>query len=174
MHVNTELWSESGIDPASLRPISRLGGPHYLDTDALERFHFNKAVALVREFSNGIEDYQGTDGALLRQALQTLAVLLQPMTPHLAEELWERLGHTTLLASSPWPRADARFLHLDSVTLPVQVNGKRRGEIQVPKGAPAREVEAAALAEANVARTLDGKAPRKVIIVPDKIVNVVL
>jgi len=142
-------------------------------TDALERFHFNKAVALIRELTNGIEDYRGANGALLRQALETFVRLIEPMTPHLAEELWERLGHTTLLADTPWLVADPAFLVEDTVTLPVQVNGKRRAEITVAKGADRATVEAAALADPAVRRALDGKSPRRVVVVPDKIVNVV-
>ena len=142
-------------------------------TDALERFHFNKAVALIRELTNGIEDYRGNNGALLRQALETFVRLIEPMTPHLAEELWERLGHATLLADTPWLTADPAFLVEDTVTLPVQVNGKRRSEIRVPKGADRATVEAAALADPAVRRALDGKSPRRVVVVPDKIVNVV-
>jgi leucyl-tRNA synthetase len=142
-------------------------------TDALERFHFNKAVALIRELTNGIEDYRGANGALLRLALETFVRLIEPMTPHLAEELWERLGHTTLLADTPWLVADPAFLVEDTVTLPVQVNGKRRSEIEVPKGADRATVEAAALADPAVRRALDGKSPRRVVVVPDKIVNVV-
>jgi len=142
-------------------------------TDALERFHFNKAVALIRELTNGIEDYRGANGALLRLALETFVRLIEPMTPHLAEELWERLGHATLLADTPWLVADPAFLVEDTVTLPVQVNGKRRAEITVAKGADRATVEAAALADPAVRRALDGKSPRRVVVVPDKIVNVV-
>jgi leucyl-tRNA synthetase len=142
-------------------------------TDALERFHFNKAVALIRELTNGIEDYRGANGALLRLALETFVRLIEPMTPHLAEELWERLGHATLLADTPWLVADPAFLVEDTVTLPVQVNGKRRAEITVAKGADRATIEAAALADPAVRRALDGKSPRRVVVVPDKIVNVV-
>jgi leucyl-tRNA synthetase len=142
-------------------------------TDALERFHFNKAVALVRELTNGIEDYRGANAPLLRQALETFVRLIEPMTPHLAEELWERLGHSTLLADTPWLVADPAFLVEDQVTLPVQVNGKRRSEITVAKGADRATVEAAALADPAVRRALDGKTPKRVVVVPDKIVNVV-
>jgi len=142
-------------------------------TDALERFHFNKAVALIRELTNGIEEYRGNNGALLREALETFVRLIEPMTPHLAEELWERLGHATLLADTPWLVADPAFLVEDTVTLPVQVNGKRRAEITVAKGADRATVEAAALADPAVRRALDGKSPRRVVVVPDKIVNVV-
>ncbi len=143
-------------------------------TDALERFHFNKAVALVRELTNAIEAYPGGDGALLREALEAAVRLIEPMTPHLAEELWERLGHTRLLADTPWLVADPALLAQDRIVLPVQVNGRRRSEITIAKGADSTTVEAAALADPAVRRALDGRSPRRVVVVPDKIVNVVV
>jgi leucyl-tRNA synthetase len=143
----------------------------------LERFHFNKAVALVRELSNRVEAFQGDDPAapaLLREALETLALLLGPMVPHIAEELWQRLGHATLLADTPWPQADAAWLVEDRVTVAVQVNGRLRATISLPRGSDRATTEAAALAEANVRRGIEGKPLRRVIVVPDKVVNVVV
>jgi leucyl-tRNA synthetase len=96
------------------------------------------------------------------------------MLPHLAEELWERLGHRTLLADTAWPVADPAWLVADSVTLAVQVNGKRRGEIRVPAGSDEVLVREQALADEAVIRAMAGKSPRRVIIVPDRIVNVVV
>ncbi len=146
-------------------------------TAELERLHFNKAVALVRELSNAIETFApGTDAerGLLREALETVVLLLGPMVPHLAEELWQLLGHESLLVETPWPVADAAWLVTDSVIVPVQVNGKRRAELALPRGAAAAEVEAMALADAAVQRAMEGKPPRRVVVVPDKIVNVVV
>jgi leucyl-tRNA synthetase len=148
-------------------------------TAELERFHFNKAVALVRELSNAVEAFPADDPAapaLLREALETLAVLLGPMVPHLGEELWRRsLGHEeTLLADVPWPKADPAWLVAEQVTVAVQVNGKLRGTIELPLGSPKEAAEAAALGEPRVAKALAGRAPRRVIVVPDKIVNVVV
>jgi len=139
----------------------------------LERLHFNKAVALIRELSNGIEAYPG-NGAVLREAVETLVMLVGPMMPHLAEELWSRLGHQQLLADTAWPQADPAWLEADTVTLAIQVNGKRRGEIVVPKGLAKEAIEEAALADAAVRRAIAEKPPRRVIIVPDRIVNVVV
>jgi leucyl-tRNA synthetase len=146
-------------------------------TQELERFHFNKAVALIRELSNRLEVFDPADPAapaLLRQGLETLVLLLGPMMPHLAEELWARLGHRALLADAPWPEADPAWLVEDRVTLAVQVNGKLRATISLPRGSDRATAEAAALAEANVRRGIEGKSPRRVIVVPDKIVNVVV
>ena len=139
----------------------------------LDRFHFNKAVALIREFSNGLESSDAGPGAR-RDALETLVRLLEPMVPHLAEELWQRLGHATMLANTPWPEADPAWLTTESIVIAVQVNGKRRGEISLAPGAPKEQAETAALAEPNVVRAMEGKPPRRVIVVPDKIVNVVV
>ena len=106
-------------------------------TTEIDRLHFNKAVALVRELSNAIEAFEPEDEAdrdVLREAIETLVRLVGPMLPHLAEELWQRLGHGTILADTPWPVADAAWLAADTVTIAVQVNGKRRGEIALPAG----------------------------------------
>ena len=93
--------------------------------------------------------------------------------PHLAEECWARLGYNTMLAEQPWPTVDEALLVDDTITIAVQVNGKRRGELTVARTAEKSEVEEAALALEPVARALDGKAPKKVIVVPQRIVNVV-
>ena len=106
-------------------------------TGELERLHFNKAVALVRELSNAIEPFapaSAADRALLREALETVVVLLGPMVPHLAEELWQLLGHERLLVETPWPEADPAWLVADTVIVPIQVNGKRRAELELPRG----------------------------------------
>ena len=99
--------------------------------------------------------------------------MIGPMMPHLAEECWARLGYNTLLAEQPWPVADAALLVDDEITIAVQVNGKRRGELAIARSASSEEVETAALALEPVVRALDGKAPKKVIVVPQRIVNVV-
>jgi leucyl-tRNA synthetase len=96
------------------------------------------------------------------------------MMPHLAETCWEALGEDGLVADAPWPEADPALLVEDSVTLPIQVNGKRRGEIRVPKGTPSAEVERLVLSLDWIARMLEGKPPKKIVVVPDRIVNVVI
>ena len=139
--------------------------------DELERFHFNKAVALIRELSNRLEAFDPADPAapaLLREGLETLVLLLGPMVPHIAEELWQRLGHDTLLADAPWPEADAAWLVEDRVTLAVQVNGKLRATISLPRGSDSATAEAAALAEPNVRRGSKAQPLRRVIVVPDR------
>ena len=100
--------------------------------------------------------------------------LIGPMTPHLAEELWAALGHKSLLADSPWPLADDALLVDDTVTVAVQLNGKLRGTIALAKDAPKDLAEKTALALPELARGLDGKTPKRVIVVPNRIVNVVV
>jgi leucyl-tRNA synthetase len=152
-------------------------------TDDIEKFHFNKAVARLYELVNTISEFVGTNGVqeaipgctwAVREAFEGLARLVGPMMPHLAEELWRRLGHNQLLVETPWPEADRRLTIDDSVTIAVQVNGKLRATIELPRDATQAVAESAALSEDAVQRALAGKPPRKVIIVPNRIVNVVV
>jgi leucyl-tRNA synthetase len=141
-------------------------------TAGIEGFQFNSSVARLYAFTNVVQ--KSNAGAAAKQAaMRVMAQLMSPMTPHLAEEMWERLGGEGLVANAPWPMADPAMLIDDTVTLPIQVNGKRRDEITVPKDMPKDEVEALAMATAGVQRALDGKPPKKVIVVPGRIVNVV-
>jgi leucyl-tRNA synthetase len=150
-------------------------------SDDIARFHFNKAVARIHEFVNRLQDEKlGADASAdrlwaLREAFETLAILIQPMVPHLAEELWLAIGRTTPLAAGiAWPVADPALTVDDSVTVAVQVNGKLRATIYLPRDVAREAAEAAALAEPNVQRAIEGKPPRKVIVVPNRIVNVVV
>ena len=111
---------------------------------------------------------------MYKRQLLTLAQLMAPMTPHLAEEVWAMAGGEGLVAAAPWPVADPARLVEASVTLPVQVNGKRRAEVVVPAGSDAATVEALVRADAAVIRALAGAVPRRLVVVPDRIVNVVL
>ncbi len=150
-------------------------------TEDLDRFHFNKAVARIRELSNKIEGHAGTSGgtsdgvrgAVLREALEALVRLIGPMMPHLGEELWSLLGHATLLADAPWPKADPALLTEDSVTVAVQLNGKLKGTVILPKDCGQEASTSAALQMPIIQQALDGKEPRKVIVVMNRIVNVV-
>jgi leucyl-tRNA synthetase len=142
-------------------------------TQGIESFGFNAAIAKLYGFTNTLAK-SGAGPVARREALMVLAQLMAPMTPHLAEEIWRMLGGTGLVAEAPWPVADERLLVEDTVTLPIQINGKRRSEITVPRDMPKSEIEALALADDSVRRALDGGAPRKVIVVPGRIVNVVV
>jgi leucyl-tRNA synthetase len=143
----------------------------------LERFHFNKAVARLRELTNSLAELpaETAGGAwALREGLEVLVRLIGPILPHLAEELWAGLGYETLLVETPWPQAEPALLVEDAVTVAVQVNGKLRGTVDLPKDAEDPIARAAALTLPAVVAALAGKAPRKVIVVANRIVNVVV
>jgi leucyl-tRNA synthetase len=142
-------------------------------TEDLSGLRFNRAVAQLYMLSNAIADAPKADAAIRREALEALVLLSAPMMPHLAEECWRALGHDRLVAETAWPKHDPALLKTDTVTIAVQVNGKRRGEVTVARDADNKTVEAAALAEDGVKRALDGAAPKKVIVVPGRIVNIV-
>ncbi|HEX2555477.1 MAG TPA: leucine--tRNA ligase [Microvirga sp.] len=150
--------------------------------DDVERLRFNRCVAHIYELANALQDLlaqarkggeePGLAGAW-REAGRILVQILAPMMPHLAEECWEALGCEGLAAEAAWPEADRALLVEDAITLPVQVNGKKRADVTVARDADQAAVESAVLALDAVQRALDGKPPRKIIVVPQRIVNVV-
>ncbi len=146
-------------------------------SDDLDRFHFNKAVARIRELTNILEGFDASvDGGAwaLREGLEYATQLLGPMMPHVTEELWAGLGHGQMLVEASWPTVDPSLLVEENVTIAVQVNGKLRGTLEVAKDQDKGTVEDAALALDNVAASVEGKTIRKVIVVPNRIVNVVV
>jgi len=147
-------------------------------SEDIAHFRFNKAVARAYELLSAIRRHEAAKEPALvwarGEALRLLTQMIAPFTPHLAEECWERLGQAGFVAVAPWPAADPALVAEDTVILPIQVNGKRRGEISAPKGAPEPEVRAAALAAPEVLPFLEGKELRKVVVVPDRIVNIVV
>ena len=143
----------------------------------IEAFHMNKAVAKIREFYNGFTAFAASSAdekAALAEAAKVFIILINPIMPHLAEELWEKMGHKSLLAQEPWPEVDPALLVADTVTIGVQVNGKLRASITLPANADQKTAEDIALAEENVKRAIGEKQVRKVIVVPGRIVNVVI
>jgi leucyl-tRNA synthetase len=144
-------------------------------SDDLDKFHFNKAVARIRELSNLLESLEDGEGSewVRRFGYETVVRLIGPMMPHLGEELWQALGGDGLLVDAPWPVADPALLGDDNVTVAVQVNGKLRGTVELAVGAERSVAEAAALALPNVAKEIAGRTVRKIVFVPDRIVNVV-
>ncbi|EZP71880.1 Leucine--tRNA ligase [Sphingomonas paucimobilis] len=138
----------------------------------IEALSFNKAVAKIYELTNAVE--KAKPSASRSAAIRTLALLVAPMTPHLAEEAWADMGEQGLIADAAWPQVDPALLVEDEVTVACQVMGKLRDTITVPKGTSKEELERLALAAPNVARILDGATPRKVIVVPDRLVNLVI
>ena len=146
-------------------------------TNDLERFHFNKAVARIRELSNALEGLSKNDSGapwVMRFGVETISILIGPMMPHLAEEMWHSLGHETLVAETAWPVADTSMLNDETVTIGVQINGKLRGTIDIAKDTDQDAVKEAALSLENVQSFIGDKEVRKVIVVPNRIVNVVI
>ena len=144
------------------------------------RMHLNTPVAAVMELMNLAAPLVQKDAPspgeawALREAFEVVARVLSPFAPHVAEELWEALGHPAFVAGAAWPEADAALLEEETALLVVQVNGKVRGKIAVPRGLDEQAAMAAAWADKNVAAHLDGKAVRKTVYVPDRLLNVVV
>ncbi len=147
----------------------------------VERLRFNRCVAHLYELANSLHNLLAQSASApeaglahaFREAARIFVQLLAPMMPHLAEECWQALGQSGLVADTPWPDLDPSLLVEDSITLPVQVNGKKRADVTVAREADQAAIEAAVLALEGVQRALEGKPPRKIIVVPQRIVNVV-
>jgi leucyl-tRNA synthetase len=184
-------WSEAGIEGASrfVQRVWRLvttgaGGEGEDDAlkrklhrtiaavgEAIEGLQFNKAVAHLYELTSAIE--KSKPSTTRSEAIRALILLIAPMAPHLAEECWALLGEQGIIADAAWPSFEPALLIEDQVTLAVQVNGKLRDTLTAPRGLPKEEAEALALGSDKVQRQLNGAAPRKVIVVPDRLVNIV-
>jgi leucyl-tRNA synthetase len=185
-------WSESGIEGCwrfvqriwRIATAPRSGGDR---DDALDRavakaidgvsadidtLSFNKAVAKIHGLANQIE--KAKPSASRDAAARTIVLLIAPMVPHIAEEIWAHWGESGLIADAAWPVADPALLVEDSVTIAVQVMGKLRDKLTVAKGLDKGELERMALASEHVQRTIDGAAVKRVIVVPDRLVNIVL
>jgi len=150
-------------------------------SDDIARLRFNRCVAHIYEFANALSDTIGDIETVpapdlawaIVEAGNILVRLFAPMMPHLAEECWAALGHTSLVATEAWPEVEPALLVENTITLPVQINGKKRADVTVPREASQEEIVAAVLALDTVQKALDGKSPKKVIVVPQRIVNVV-
>jgi len=142
-------------------------------TLGLESFGFNSAIARLYGFTNTLAKSKA-GGDTKRAGAKALIQLMGPMTPHLAEELWDKLGGDGLVVSAKWPKADPDLLVDDEITLPIQINGKRRAEITVPKDTDTVEIEKITLLSEPVIKALNGHSPKKVIVVPGRIINVVV
>ena len=150
-------------------------------SDDIAKLRFNRCVAHIYEFANTLSDAIGSAETApspdfawaLREAGDILVCLFHPMMPHLAEECWAALGHKTLISAEAWPLVEPALLVENTITLPVQINGKKRADVTVARDAEREDIETAVLALNAVKRALDGKHPKKVIVVPQRIVNVV-
>ena len=146
-------------------------------TNDIDRFRFNRCVAALYTLSNHIHDLKGNSESqnwVRRFAIESLAKLIAPIAPHIAEEMWENLGHNTMIVDLPWPEADEKWLKKETLSLGVQVNGKLRGTIEIAPDADTALTENLALELPSVQKFLDGRKPKKVIVVPNRIVNVVI
>jgi leucyl-tRNA synthetase len=157
-------------DLETLRVLHRTIAGVHGDFTAL---HFNTAAAKLIELNNHLTKTYAATG-VPRSVAEPLVLMMAPLTPHVAEELWSRLGHEASLAYGPFPVADEQYLVADTVEYPIQINGKVRSRVTVPADAAREQVEAAALGEEKVVAALDGRAPRKVIVVPGRLVNLVV
>jgi len=184
-------WSEAGIEGASrfVQRVWRLanarsgseGRDEALERklhrtvaavgEAIEGLQFNKAVAQLYELTSAIE--KANPSATRDAAIRTLVLLIAPMAPHLAEESWAAMGEQGMVSDAEWPTFDPALLVEDQVTLALQVNGKLRDTVAAPRGLDRAEAEALALASDKVQRQLAGASPRKIIVVPDRLVNIV-
>jgi leucyl-tRNA synthetase len=195
------IWSEDGVQGASrfLQKVWRIIGEAsalpkaeprgdallkaahraiFAVTEDVERLRFNRCVAHIHELSNAITEALSKPNAAessgsIREATGIMVQLFAPMMPHLAEECWTELGHSGFVADAAWPKGDASLVVETSLTLPVQINGRKRGDIVVPANADAASVEALVRADESIRVALDGKDIRKVIVVPNRIVNIV-
>lgn len=146
-------------------------------TEDIERFHLNRYIARLREFSNALEDFTPVDTSerwVLHEALHTLVLLLSPALPHLGETLWAELGHPPFIYNHPWPKADPAWVRAETITLAVQVNGKMRGTVDISPQLSEEDVKALVLDLPSVHAQVQDKAIKKFIYVPGKIANVVL
>lgn len=148
-----------------------------VNDDIGRRYTFNTAIAAVMEMINALsraESNDDNDHALMREGIETAVLLLSPIVPHITDALWRQLGHTEPLIDAAWPVSDPAALEQNEIEIVVQVNGKLRGKIMVDKDAAKEAIEAAATAEENVARNIEGKQVRKIIVVPGRLVNIVV
>ena len=169
-----EIQPQSGADKALYKTVHQALAA---TTDDLNRLAFNKAVARIYELSNALSSAatkEDIDKSVLFQGLSYLVIMAGPMIPHLAETCWQRLGHPEILAKTKWPVADDTVLMDDVITLPIQVNGKKRAEIEAPVGAGEEEIRALALADERIVKAIADNDIRKFIFVPGKIINFVV
>jgi leucyl-tRNA synthetase len=157
---------EEQVSPDLVRVMHRTIQRVTEDTEALA---YNTAIAAMMEYVNALRD-----GTPTRMLLEPLAVLLAPYAPHFAEECWQRLGHTTSVMDAAWPSFDPALALAEEVEFVVQVGGKVRGRLALPRGAPQETAVAAALADPGVRKFTGGKQPRKIVFVPDRLVNLVM
>jgi leucyl-tRNA synthetase len=185
-NLETIKHAPTGFDPENLNEPGRAlhRKTHQtirkVGTDIETRFHFNTAISALMELTNqlfiltGEEVGEQAEPAVVREAVEALLLLLSPMTPHLCEELWQAIGHTATLARQPWPEFNEESAREDEITIVLQVNGKVRSRLLVAPGTSEGSLKEQALADGNVGKFTTGKTVRKVIVVPNKLINIVV
>ena len=156
--------------PASSEQLRGLHQTIAKVTDDIENLHFNTAVAALMELTNAATKWQ----TVPRSVIEPFVLILAPLAPHIAEELWQRLGHEESLAYAGWPNVDEEFLKTDTIEVPVQVNGKMRGRVKIPADAAEEQILKLAREDSNVSRYLEGKEVKRAIYVRGRIVNFVI
>lgn len=164
---NVDLSKDEPMTPAEAKSVNKLIKKV---TQDIENFSFNTSISAFMIAINELSGMKSTN----RKAMDAITRVIAPFAPHIAEEFWHRLGHDTSVVDAAWPEVDESALVEDSVKYPVSVNGKTRFTIEVPAGSSREDVERTALADESAARWLDGKTPKKVIVVPNRIVNIVI
>ena len=145
-------------------------------TQAIEEFHFNIAIANIRTLFNELYSYvaKTDDNKIIKKfCISNFLILLNPICPHICEEAWTILGNKHTISNVPWPKIDLQYLNNNQIILPIQINGKRRGEIKIDKSLNTKEIENLALNHQNIVKFLD-KIPKKIIYIPNKIINIVI
>jgi len=181
-HVETYSNNLSVLNPATLTDGEKALRRQVHETiakvsdDIGRRYTFNTAVAASMELLNALSraEQSPQSAAVIQEGLESVVLILSPIVPHITQALWTILGNTDLIVDMPWPQADAEALKRDELTLVVQVNGKLRGRITVAVDSDKESIENQALNEPNVQRFIEGKAVKKVIVVPKKLVNIVV
>ena len=177
--ASTEPVPVSNLRKKEQRELKRIihGTIQAVTRDIEVERQFNTGVARLMELLNALSMYEPKDHldwSLMREGIETLLVCLSPYTPHVCEELWEKLGHDDMLAETGWPEPDPEALAAEEVTIVVQVNGKVRESINVPAGLSEENLKERVLMHEGVRRRLEGKEIKKVIVVPDKLVSLVV
>ncbi|KYM44411.1 leucine--tRNA ligase [Fusobacterium necrophorum] len=177
-HISLEKIDYTAISKSDKALIIKLNQTIKKVTESIENdYHFNTSIAAIMELLNEIQAYKSDSTQYTRvlgEALKQIVIMLSPFVPHFCEELWESIGETGYISDQEWPVYDEKYITTDDVVMAIQVNGKMRGSIEVERGTSKEEIETLALSVPNVMKHMEGKALIKVIVVPNKIVNIVV
>lgn len=177
-HISLEKIDYTAINKADKALIIKLNQTIKKVTESIEDdYHFNTSIAATMELLNDVQDYQSDSTQYTRvlgEALKQIVIMLSPFVPHFCDELWESIGETGYVSEQEWPVYDEKYITTDDVVMAIQVNGKMRGSIEIERETSKEEIEKLALAVPNVVKHIEGKELVKLIVVPNKIVNIVV